>query len=66
MKFKELRSILSVVDSYEIRLQTHTIICNDDSIDEVIEENKLNDKDVFFIRAVDEKYLYICLKDNKE
>lgn len=66
MKFKELRSILSVVDSYEIRLQTHTIICNDDSIDEVIEENKLNDKDVFFIRAVDEKYLYIRLKDNKE
>lgn len=66
MKFKELRSILSVVDSYEIRLQAQTIVCNDDTIDEVTEENKLNDKDVLFVRADDEQYLYIRLKENKE
>ena len=62
MKFKDLKNILSVCDEYEISLENKTLYCDDETIDEVTEENNLDDKEVIFIKASDEDYLYICLK----
>ena len=44
MKFKELKSVLAVSDEYKIILEDNILYCDDETIDEVSEENKLNDK----------------------
>ena len=44
MKFEEIKNILSVTDEYKISLGDKTLYCDDETIDEVSEENKLNDK----------------------
>lgn len=65
MKFKDLKNILSVCDEYEISLEDKTLYCDAETIDEVTEENNLDDKEVIFIKASDEDFLYICLKNKK-
>lgn len=62
MKFKELKSILSVTDEYKIKLENRILYCDDETIDEMTEENNLDDKEVMFIKASDEDFLYIRLR----
>lgn len=62
MKFKELKSILSVTDEYKIELEDKILYCDDETIDEMAEENNLDDKEVIFIKASDEDFLYIRLR----
>lgn len=62
MKFKELKSILSVTDAYKIKLENKILYCDDETIDEMTEENILDDKEVMFIKASDEDFLYIHLR----
>ena len=62
MKFKELNKVLSCFDIFEIRLNSKSFFANYDSIDETAELHRLNDKDVLYITAIDEKFLFISLK----
>ena len=62
MKFEELKNTLSVTDEYKIELEDKIFYCDDETIDEVTEENNLNDKEVIFIKASDEDFLYIRLR----
>ena len=62
MKFEELKNTLSVTGEYKIELEDKIFYCDDETIDEVTEENNLNDKEVIFIKASDEDFLYIRLR----
>lgn len=66
MKFKELKKILSCCDSFGISFKIdnvkRTFYCNDDYIDEISNSYNLNEKEVIFISAIDENYLFISLK----
>ena len=62
MKFKELKKVLSCFDIFEIRLNSESFFANYDSIDETAKLYRLGDKDVLYITAVDEKFLFISLK----
>ena len=62
MKFKELNKVLSCFDIFELHLNGESFFANYDSIDETAQFYSLYDKDVLYITAIDEKFLYISLK----
>ena len=66
MKFKELKEILSCCDNFEISCNVdnlnRTIYCNYDDIDEISNSYRLKEKEVIFIGAIDENYLFISLE----
>lgn len=65
MKFKELKEILSCCDNFEISCNVDNlnrkIYCNYDDINEISNSYMLNEKEVVFIGANDENYLFISL-----
>ena len=67
MKFKELKKVLSCCDTFGISFKIdnikRTFYCNDyNIIDEISNSYSLNEKEVIFISAIDENYLFISLK----
>lgn len=66
MKFKELKKVLSCFDIFEIcmhnDLKSTSFFTNYDSIDETAKLHRLGDREVLYITAIDEKFLYISLK----
>ena len=62
MKFKELKEILSCFDNFEISYNVDNlnrkIYCN---YDEISNSYSLDEKEVIFIGAIDENYLFISL-----
>lgn len=64
MKFGELKNFLSACDNFEIRYKKQTFMCDGMTIEKVIKENNLYDKEIIFIGACDKNYLGIFIKDN--
>ena len=66
MKFKELKKVLSCCVTFGISFKIEnfkrTIYCDYDNIDEISNLYSLNEKEVIFISAIDENYLFISLK----
>ena len=66
MKFKELKKVLSCFDIFEIcvhdDLKSISFFANYDSINETAELYRIKDKQLSYITAIDEKFLYIYLK----
>ena len=65
MKFKDLKSILSCADIYEIFYYPKTFVCDNKSIDGIAEKNGLNDMYVNFVHAYNRNEMYISLSDSK-
>lgn len=66
MKFKELKKLLSCIDTYEIWVRDNGVLktfdCNYDNIDETADLYNLNNAIVILIKATDEDRIYISLK----
>ena len=65
MKFKDLKSILSCGDIYEIFYYPKTFVCDYESIEGIAEKYGLNDMYVNFVHAYNKNKMYISLSDSK-